>query len=135
MTTLVEPSLKRDFEILNQYFSIDCSEVGDLDEVARLIALKAKPDDQYIKDCLPPWEKVYDDYLIALEVYQDHDTAWLETIKAYPIEIQMAMRNVIQVLINQHTTQNLKKQKRKVKTKEYLAQFKKLGYEFAFKPH
>ena len=131
MSVLVDPSLKKDFEILNQYFGTDCSEIGDLDEVARLLALKAKPDDSYIKDCLPPWEKVYDDYLIALEVYQDHDSAWLETIKIYPIDVQMAMRNVIQVLINQHTTQNLKKQKRKVKTKEYLAQFKKLGYEFA----
>lgn len=131
MTVLTDPSLKRDFEILYQYFNIDCSEIGDLDEIARLIALKAKPDPEYIKDCLPPWEKIYDDYLIALEVYQDHDTAWLETIKNYPIEVQMAMRNVIQVLINQHVSQNIKPKKRKVKTKEYLAQFKKLGYEFA----
>lgn len=132
MATLIDPSLKRDFEVLQQHFGIDCVEIGDLDEVARLIALKAKPDDEYIKDCLPPWERIYDEYVIALQVYQDHDTAWLETIKNYPIDVQMAMRNVIQVLINQHATQSLKtKQKRKVKTKEYFAQFKKLDYEFA----
>lgn len=132
MTVLVEPSLKQDFETVNSYFGYDCSDIGDLDEVARLIAYKAKPDPNYIKDGLPPWVDIYDTYLLALELEGDHDMAWLETVKPYPDAVRMAIRNICQFLINQHTNQNLQnRKKRKTKTKELSAWFKKFGYKFA----
>lgn len=133
MAVLVDPALRQDFEIINSHFGMDCSDVGDLDEVARLIAFKARPDPGYIEDGLPPWVDIYHNYLVALQANGgDHDSAWLDTVANYPPAVRMAIRNICQTLINQHTTQHLKaRTKRKVKTKEYLAQFKKLGYEFS----
>ena len=132
MTVLIDPSLRQDFEAVNSFFGYDCSNIGDLDEVARLIAYKAKPDPNYIKDNIPPWVDIYDTYLIALEIEGDHDMAWLETVKAYPDAIRMAIRNICQFLINQHTNQNLQnRKKRKTKTKELSAWFKRFGFRFA----
>lgn len=131
MTVLADPSLKQDFDILEQHFGYDCSNLGDLDEVARLIATKSKPDTEYILDGVQPWAKIYDDFLVALEILSDHDSAFLETVSSYPDDVRSAIRNTCQFLINQHTTQAQKvRTKRRLKTKEYIQQFKKNGWTF-----
>ncbi len=131
MAVLIEASLKQDFESLIAHFGFDCSDIGDLDEVARLIAFRAKSDPNYIPDHVPPWFDIYETFVNELEKTNDHDLAWLETVKNYSDPIKMAIRNIAQYLINQHVTQGLKdKRNRKTRTKEYASRLKKLGFEF-----
>jgi predicted P-loop ATPase len=113
--------------ILEEHFGSPVTQEG-LDVLAELISTKSKPAEPPDQE---PWHSIYQTMTLNLDQGMDHDSAWQAAITQYPTPVQFGLTTMINAAIQDYQDQQqATKNRKRIKTKQYLQQFNKFDYEF-----
>lgn len=118
-----------DVDLLESQFGSPLVQDG-IDQIAELLNSKAQPDGSDPPDH-EPWRTIYTTMTTSILGGVDHNSAWQNAISLYPVDIQFELTKLIQAAMQEIAdAQEAAKSRKRIKTKQYLNQFKKLGYSF-----
>lgn len=118
-----------DAPVIEAFFNAPIDPDG-LDALAEVMARKSKPTEPPPSG--EPWRTLYITLQKELQNGADHDSAWHVAIEPYPVNIQFELTSLARAAMQDILDQDQASTSRKrIKTKQYLAAFKKLDYRFA----
>lgn len=118
-----------DITLLETHFGGPLDQDGR-DILAELLAYKEKADAPPDEE---PWASIYVAMVDWLDKGYAPDDAWQAAVsdQAYPVNVQYELTNLVRTRMQEYIdAQDAAKSKKRIKTKQYLVQFRKLGYQF-----
>lgn len=102
------------------------------DAIAEYLALKSKPEDMELPQS-EPWCAICEAMVKNIQNGDDHDTAWQNAIASlgYPVNVQFSLTTLVRNQVQEFlAAQQAAQSRKRIKTKQYLNQLRRLGYQF-----